>query len=151
MAEEINSQALRRDAIVRILRSSAVGRQAELVDRLRADGHEATQSSVSRDLRELGVVKAGDRYLMPEPEDALAAGQFETVRAFVKTCRAAGANLAVVRTTPGSAQSVALAIDKARWPEVVGTIAGDDTIFIATDGVRAQRLLLDRLLATLAR
>jgi transcriptional regulator of arginine metabolism len=95
-------------------------------------------------------VKAGDRYLMPEPEDA-PAGQFETVRAFVKTCRAAGANLAVVRTTPGSAQSVALAIDKARWPEVVGTIAGDDTIFIATDGVRAQRLLLDRLLATLAR
>jgi transcriptional regulator of arginine metabolism len=106
---------------------------------------------VSRDLRELGVVKAQDRYIVPEAEDGLRPGQFESVRAFVRSCRPAGGNLTVVRTTPGSAQSVALAIDKARWPEVVGTIAGDDTIFIATDGARAQRLLLDRLLATLAR
>ena len=51
----------------------------------------------------------------------------------------------------GSAQSVAIAIDKARWPEVVGTIAGDDTIFIATDNVRLQRRLLERLRTTFAR
>ncbi len=151
MAAELNAQSLRRDAIVRILRRSAVGRQAELVELLRGEGHDATQSSVSRDLRELGVVKAQDRYIVPEAEDGLRPGQFESVRAFVRSCRPAGGTLTVVRTTPGSAQSVALAIDKARWPEVVGTIAGDDTIFIATDGARAQRLLLDRLLATLAR
>ena len=59
--------------------------------------------------------------------------------------RPAGPHLTVVRTTIGSAQSVALAIDRSRWPEVVGTISGDDTIFIATASERAQRALLDRL------
>jgi transcriptional regulator of arginine metabolism len=57
----------------------------------------------------------------------------------------------VLRTTTGAAQSVALAIDKAHWPEIVGTIAGDDTIFIATDGARAQRKLRDRLRSNFGR
>ena len=62
---------LRRTALARILRQSAVGRQSELVTLLRREGFDATQSSVSRDLRELGVAKAGDRYLLPAAEDAL--------------------------------------------------------------------------------
>ena len=70
MATDPHAQLHRRDAIVRILRQSAVGRQAELVELLRAEGHDATQSSVSRDLRELGVVKGADRYLLPAIEDA---------------------------------------------------------------------------------
>jgi transcriptional regulator of arginine metabolism len=57
----------------------------------------------------------------------------------------------VLKTTIGSAQSVAVAIDTARWPEVVGTISGDDTIFIATSGAEAQRKLGDRLLALFGR
>jgi transcriptional regulator of arginine metabolism len=136
---------LRRAAIARILRQTAVGRQAELVALLRREGFDATQSSVSRDLRELGVAKAGDRYLLPEAEDALTPSHFEAVSGFLKEFRNAGPCLTVLRTMVGSAQSVAIAIDKARWPEVVGTIAGDDTIFIATGNARSQRRLAERL------
>ena len=145
MATDPHAQLHRRDAIARILRRTAVGRQAELVELLRTEGFEATQSSVSRDLRELGVVKGGDRYLLPAAEDALTPSHFEDVRTFVKGWRAAGPNLTVLRTTAGTAQGVAIALDKARWPEIVGTIAGDDTIFIATESGKAQRRLHDHL------
>ena len=141
MATDPHAQIHRRDAIVRILRQTAVGRQAELVELLREEGFDATQSSVSRDLRELGVLKGADRYLLPAVEDALTPSHFEHVRTFVKGYRAAGPNLTVLRTTTGTAQGVAIALDKARWPEIVGTIAGDDTIFIATASERAQRRL----------
>ena len=142
MATDLTSQSLRRDAIARILRHSAVARQAELVDRLRREGFEATQSSVSRDLRELGVVKGADRYLLPAVEDALTPSHFETVRTFIKGYRTAGPSLTVLRTTAGAAQSVALAIDKGRWPETVGTIAGDDTLLLVPrDGVGRRRVL----------
>ncbi len=151
MATDLNNQTLRRAALVRILRQSPVGRQAELVRLLRREGFEATQSSVSRDLRDLGVAKAADRYLLPDVEDALSPSHFESVRTFVKSCRGAGPTLTVIRTTTGAAQSVALAIDKARWTEVVGTLAGDDTIFIACDSARGQRRLLERLRTTFAR
>ena len=151
MATNPDSQAHRRDAIVRILRHEAVARQAELVALLRREGFEATQSSVSRDLRELGVVKGADRYLLPAVEDALTPSHFETVRAFVKGYRAAGPSLTVLRTSTGTAQSVAIALDKARWPEVIGTIAGDDTIFIATEDARAQRRLHGHLRTTFGR
>jgi transcriptional regulator of arginine metabolism len=151
LSTDLNAQILRRDAIVRILRQTAVARQAELVDLLHREGFDATQSSVSRDLRELGVVKGGDRYLLPAVEDALTPSHFETVRTFLTGYRAAGPSLTVLRTTVGAAQSVALAIDKARWPEVVGTIAGDDTIFIATENARTQRQLHERLRSTFGR
>jgi transcriptional regulator of arginine metabolism len=151
LATDLNAQILRRDAIVRILRQTAVGRQAELVDLLHREGFEATQSSVSRDLREIGVVKGADRYLLPAAEDALTPSHFEDVRAFIKGYRAAGPALTVLRTTTGAAQSVAIAIDKAHWPEIVGTIAGDDTIFIATESARAQRRLHDHLRSTFGR
>jgi transcriptional regulator of arginine metabolism len=145
VATDLNAQTQRRDAIVRILRQNAVARQAELVALLAREGHDATQSSVSRDLRELGVVKGGDRYLLPVVEDALTPSHFETIRSFVKGYRAAGPTLTVLRTSVGTAQSVAIALDKARWPEVIGTIAGDDTIFIATESAKAQRRLHDHL------
>jgi transcriptional regulator of arginine metabolism len=147
----LNAQNQRRDAIVRILRLGAVGRQAELVELLHREGFDATQSSVSRDLRELGVVKGADRYLLPAAEDALTPSHFEDVRSFMKGYRAAGPTLTVLRTTTGAAQSVAIAIDKAHWPEIVGTIAGDDTIFIATESIRAQRKLHDHLRSTFGR
>lgn len=138
----------RRNAIVRILRRQVVARQTELVGLLHDAGIEATQSSVSRDLRELGVVKGPDRYLLPDAEDALKPSHFQAFRAFLKGYQSAGGTLTVVRTTAGAAQGVAVAIDKAHWPEVVGTIAGDDTIFIATTGVRTQRRLQERLRST---
>jgi transcriptional regulator of arginine metabolism len=134
----------RRDALRRIIRDGEVGRQAELVRLLKRAGFAVTQSSVSRDLRDLGVAKVGDRYVLPEDATAPVA-DLRLVSSFVQQAVPAGPHLTVVRTTIGSAQSVALAIDRARWPEVVGTISGDDTIFIATASSRAQRVLLDRI------
>ena len=134
----------RRAALTRIIRGGGVGRQAELVRLLKRAGHDVTQSSVSRDLRELGVAKVGDRYVLAE-DAAAPAADFRLVAAFVVGVAPAGPNLTVIRTTIGTAQSVALAIDRARWPEVRGTLSGDDTIFVATANARAQRLVSDRL------
>ena len=135
----------RRDAILGILNGAVVRRQSELTQLLRKRGFAVTQSSVSRDLRELGVLKASGRYLAPPVETAHANGSFGALAQFVRSARPAGAALTVVRTSTGAAQSVAVALDKAAWPEVVGTISGDDTIFIATPDGRAQQRLLARL------
>ena len=140
-----SSAPSRRALLTRIIRERSVGRQAELVELLRAQGHPATQSSVSRDLRELGVAKLGDRYVLPDAA-ASPRPEFGAVRTFVTAILPAGENLVVLKTRIGSAQGVALAIDTAQWPEVVGTISGDDTIFIATTGLQAQRRLRARLL-----
>jgi transcriptional regulator of arginine metabolism len=134
----------RREALKRIIRRGEVGRQAELVRLLKRSGFAVTQSSVSRDLRDLGVAKVADRYVLAE-DAAAPVANLSVVAAFVREVRPAGPNLTVVRTTIGSAQSVALAIDRARWPEVVGTLSGDDTIFIATANAAAQRTVRDRL------
>lgn len=134
----------RREALKRIIRNGEVGRQAELVRLLKREGFAVTQSSVSRDLRDLGVAKVGDRYVLAE-DAAAPVSDLAAVAAFVRTVTPAGPHLTVVRTAIGSAQSVALAIDTARWPEVVGTISGDDTIFIATANLRSQRIVLDRI------
>jgi len=138
-----NSATERRHALVKLIRERSVGRQAELVALLRARGYAATQSSVSRDLRELGVGKMGDRYVVAEA--AAPVSDFSNVKTFVAARLTAGPNLTVLKTRIGSAQSVAVAIDGARWPEVIGTISGDDTIFIATAGSREQRQLGERL------
>ena len=143
MAAELEHSTLRRAAIVKIIRESVVHKQQELVRLLKRQGFEATQSSISRDLRDLGVAKAGDRYIVPQ--EVAVNNPFAAVSRFVTRINTAGASLTVIKTTTGTAQSVAVAVDNADWPEVVGTISGDDTIFIATDDARAQQALLKRL------
>jgi transcriptional regulator of arginine metabolism len=140
-------QLERRGAIVRILRQGLVRRQQDLVRLLKKTGLEATQSSISRDLRDLGVLKAGGRYVLPPDEVSRANGDFGALAQFVRALRRAGPSLTVLRTTIGAAQSVAVAIDRGEWPEVAGTISGDDTIFIATATARAQDELITRLRA----
>jgi len=137
-------QSGRRATILRILRGAHVRKQEDIVRLLREAGHDVTQSSVSRDLRELGVLKAGGRYLAPQ-EATRPLEDFGALRPFVLGVTTAGASLTVLRTATGSAQTVAAAIDKAEWPEVVGTISGDDTIFIATDTAAAQSAVVARL------
>ena len=101
---------------------------------------------MSRDLRDLGVLKASGRYVLPHDEVTRAHGDFGTLTQFrYGTAQSRGSSYTVVRTTIGAAQSVAVAIDKAQWPEVAGTISGDDTIFIATADQRAQQELIARL------
>lgn len=143
---ETSSAPARRSMLAKLIRELEVGRQSELVVLLHKHGLVATQSSVSRDLRELGVAKLGDRYVMPEAAGSVR-NDFSTLKQFVSARLTAGTNLTVLKTTIGSAQSVAVAIDTARWPEVIGTISGDDTIFIATRGAREQHKLSERLRA----
>jgi transcriptional regulator of arginine metabolism len=140
-----HQQADRREAIMRILRGVAVRNQQHLVSLLKKEGHEVTQSSVSRDLRDLGVLKAAGGYVLPPEDTQRTNGDFRALGQFVRGVKHAGPCITVVRTTIGAAQSVAVAIDKAEWPEVVGTISGDDTIFIATTGSSAQAKLNERL------
>jgi transcriptional regulator of arginine metabolism len=140
-------QVERQGAIMRILREGLVRRQEDFVRLLKKEGHEVTQSSISRDLRNLGVLKAGGRYVLPPDEVTRTNGDFGTLAQFVRGLKRAGPSITVLRTTIGAAQSVAVAIDKAQWPEVAGTISGDDTIFIATANARAQDQLVSRLQA----
>ena len=130
---------------MRLLRDGLVRRQEDLVRLLKKEGHEVTQSSISRDLRDLGVSKAAGRYVLPSDEATRANDDFGTLAQFVRGLKRAGPSITVIRTTIGAAQSVAVAIDKAEWPEVAGTISGDDTIFIATANDRAQDELVRRL------
>jgi transcriptional regulator of arginine metabolism len=134
----------RHEAILAILESERVTSQAELVDRLGARGISATQSSISRDLRDLGVAWIGGRYSLPGVRGDRDPA-FAEVAVFLRGWRCAGPNLTVVTTAIGMAQSVALALDRTGWPEVVGTVAGDDTFFVATAGAREQNSLLRRL------
>ena len=140
----------RRAMLTKLIREREVGRQSELVSLLQKQGFIATQSSVSRDLRELGVAKQGDRYVIPDDNHHVS-NDFAALKQFVESIMTAGTNLTVLKTTIGAAQSVAVAIDTARWPEVIGTISGDDTIFIATRAAREQHKLGERLRALFGR
>jgi transcriptional regulator of arginine metabolism len=142
-----SQQIERQGAIMRILRDGLVRRQEDLVRLLKKEGHEVTQSSISRDLRDLGVLKAGGRYVLPPDEVTRTNGDFGALAQFVRGLKRAGPSITILRTTIGAAQSVAVAIDKAEWPEVAGTISGDDTIFIATANAREQDQLVSRLQA----
>lgn len=140
---EIREQ--RQRAIREILENESVNTQADLVTLLQRQGIPATQSSVSRDLRQLGIAKLGEGYTQPElagPDDnPLPPGEF------VRGLAAAGPNLTVIRTAIGAAARVALYLDRSGWPEIVGTVSGDDTIFVATASAGAQRRLMARLQA----
>ncbi len=147
MPTAVAQQQARRRAIAEILERETITRQVELVRLLRAEGYEATQSSVSRDLKDLGVAKLTTGYELPtgeEPHDDDAQA-LELVAEFVRELKAAGPHLLVVATAIGAAQRVAVTLDRVAWPEIVGTLSGDDTIFIATASAAQQRRLINRL------
>ena len=122
----------RREAVARLLRQRRIGTQEELLAALGEAGIGATQATLSRDLARLGARRVagpggGTVYELPEEERRDGA---EALRGLVGQVACNG-SLVVVRTHPGSAPAVARAIDLARLPEVLGTIAGDDTVFVA--------------------
>lgn len=145
MPTDREGQKARRRAIVAILEAEEIANQQELVARLESVGILATQSSVSRDLKELGVSWIGGRYTLNAAEAAERGPGFSQVRHFLRKVRPAGPHLTVLGTDVGTAQTVAFALDHAGWPEVVGTVAGDDTIFVATASPADQKRLLERL------
>ncbi len=144
MPADLEAKAARRQAIVQILRREPVASQQDLVAKLAARGHAATQSSVSRDLRDLGVAWAGGRYQLLAAQPA-ATPALEAEAGLLRGARPAGPNLTVILTAVGAAQRVAVDLDRCGWPELVGTLAGDDTIFAATATARDQKQLLARL------
>ena len=122
----------RREAVARLLRQRHIGTQEQLLEALTASGIGATQATLSRDLARLGARRVADPgggavYELPEEERR---DGVEALRGLVGQVACNG-SLVVVRTHPGSAPAVARAIDLARLPEVLGTIAGDDTVFVA--------------------
>ncbi|MCC5793824.1 MAG: hypothetical protein JJT85_03710 [Chromatiales bacterium] len=138
-------RARRQQAILEILESYPVVRQAELVQLLLQRGIEATQSSISRDLRQLGIAKLGSGYQPVEDEPPAGARDAELLAGFIQGTATAGPNLTVIRTVVGAAQRVAVILDRSGWQEIVGTVSGDDTIFVATRDAQGQRQLLARL------
>ncbi len=142
----MNAADRRRDAVARIIRTRAIGTQEELLAALSGAGFRATQATLSRDLARLGAHRVsrregGARY---ELSDGAGENGLGALRALVREI-SANASLVVIRTHPGSAPAIARAIDLSDVPEVLGTIAGDDTIFVAPARDLRPRRLASRL------
>lgn len=150
MPNSQQAQSERREAIRRLLRNGPADTQDAMVAALIASGFEATQSSVSRDLRELGAIKTAAGYELTDPSSDSDA-EIAQVADLLRDLKTAGPNLLVIKTAIGAAQRVALALDRCGWPEIVGNVGGDDTVFTATASGGAQRNLLARIKHAAAR
>lgn len=128
----------RQTAILKLISTRHIGRQEELTELLEKKGFSVTQSSVSRDLLDLGIIKANGFYALPQkPRNAIAFG--------LLSLKTAGENLIVAKCEPGLASAVAVRIDSVNIEEIVGTIAGDDTIFIAVGGKDEQKVVIKKI------
>jgi transcriptional regulator of arginine metabolism len=128
---------LRQQKLLSLIKARHFATQAELRDSLERAGVPATQSSLSRDIEELGIVKHRGHYTVPRANGAAARG--------LLSLDLSGANLVVARTEPGLASAVAVEIDGAAISEIVGTLAGEDTIFIAVSDSKAQRAAMKQI------
>jgi transcriptional regulator of arginine metabolism len=146
------SKLSRQKVILELLDEGPVSNQEDLQRRLHRRGLDAGQATLSRDIRELGLVKTAEGYSLPGREAAAETdlpSVSRLVREFVTSVRAAQ-NLLVTKTSVGSAQPVAAALDEENWPETIGTIAGDDTILIVCEDKRAAGRLAYRIQGMLA-
>jgi len=143
-------KAQRQSAILDVIRQQSVRSQEQLRRLIRASGFDVTQATLSRDIRELGLVKGGadGAYLTSspgQPSGHTAASMLHRALTDYLARVDRVQQLVLVRTGPGQAQLLGVAIDGARMPEVVGTLAGDDTILIIAPDVRRARTLVKRL------
>ena len=147
------TKAARQKAILEVLHRGPVESQEELQRVLLRRGFDAGQATLSRDIRELGVVKTSDGYQLAVSNfvsEPVLPSVSRLVREFVVDVRLAQ-NLLVLKTSVGSAQPVAAAIDAEDWPEVVGTLAGDDTILIISPDNRTTQQLARKIHGMLER
>jgi transcriptional regulator of arginine metabolism len=128
--------------ILELISTRPVRTQEELADALTALGWDVTQSSVSRDIAALRLVKVDGAYRRSPRRPPRSDPDERRVGEGVLTMETAGDALVVLHTPPGEANHVAVALDRLAWPEVIGTIAGDDTIFLAVRDSTAQRRVL---------
>jgi transcriptional regulator of arginine metabolism len=142
----------RRNQILELLQHETVTTQDELRRKLARRGIHVTQATVSRDIEELGLIKTRSGYRRPDAPEPITTPEptlYVILKEFVREVLQAS-NLVVVKTHPGNAHSVGVVLDAERWPEVVGTVAGDDTIFIATPGARQAARIRKKILSLLA-
>ncbi len=133
--------ALRRRRILEMVRKNPISDQRTLVELLKKENFQVTQSSVSRDITALGLYKAGGRYI-PAWE---VVPSWSEVLPLILDMQPAGPNLLVLKTPPGGAQRVAVALDHTDIQGLVGTVAGDDTVFIACKDKKSQDLIKEKL------
>lgn len=144
MAEE-PSKEQRQKLIREILLSHPIRTQAELVTELKKNGlRDVLQSTVSRDLLELGVLKKSGSYFLPDDTSALAPWA-ELIRRRARSIHRAGDNLLLLKVEPGAAHLISAEIDGQSWPQLVGTLAGEDTLLLAFDSPKDQQTILHRI------
>ena len=140
----------RQQAIIRLIGSHKISSQEELKRLLAADGLVVTQATLSRDLRDIGVVRAssdnGARYLLPEMVSDEAKPSLEMLLPQLFSRIDGVSELIVLHTLPSGAQPIAEAVDAQGWPEVMGTLAGENTILIVCRSASARIALTERLL-----
>ncbi|MBI3566485.1 MAG: ArgR family transcriptional regulator [Elusimicrobia bacterium] len=141
---ERGGKAARQAAILEAVAHDEVATQNDLVRALKKRGIEATQVSISRDVAELGLVKAGGLYKAATAESGAHDPELP-LRTFVRKVVPAGPNLTVVRCDTGTAPRVGLVLDGLTLPGLAGTLAGDDTVFVATESAAAQKKLVEFL------
>ena len=135
--------------ILELISTRAVRTQEELADALSAVGWQVTQSSVSRDIAALHLAKVDGIYRRARNAAGRDPDEVRIAEG-VLTAEAAGDAIVVVHTPPGEANRVGVALDRLAWPEIVGTIAGDDTIFLAVSNQAAQRQVVKKIRAIAA-
>jgi transcriptional regulator of arginine metabolism len=146
----VSATRVRQQAILRLVRDRAISTQSALVEALREEGHEVVQTTISRDVHELGLVKVRAPsgrlvYAAPGADDAdrrRAIGV--AMRRYALAVEPSG-SLVVVRTPSGYASALAQAMDEGRHPSIAGTIAGDNTIFVAPRRGTSVAALADEL------
>jgi transcriptional regulator of arginine metabolism len=145
------SKLSRHNRITELISNEPIYTQEELRRRLTQGGIHVNQATLSRDLRELGLVKTVNGYALPAAEEGgpPMPSLDHLLTEFVIDVREAE-NLLVLKTTPGSAQPVAAALDSSDWPELVGTLAGDDTILIITKSKQICQKVANRIRETIA-
>ncbi len=140
------NKSYRQGQILKLVRSRSLRTQDELARALRVVGLRATQVTLSRDIRELGLVKTAEGYARPAAAAAPAGPDLAmTLREFLLDVRAAQ-NLLVLITPPAHANSVAEALDRAAWPEITGTVAGDNTVLVIAPTAKKAAALREKLL-----
>lgn len=140
------SKKARQGRILEIVRKHRVGSQEELSALLQKESIDVTQSTLSRDIRELGLVKVRGSYQV-SGEVSVAPPNEMLRRAFEQFVIRTGVsgNMVMIRTSPGNAHSIGVVLDAAQWPEVLGTVAGDDTVFVLLRNSNLGKRLLERI------
>jgi transcriptional regulator of arginine metabolism len=145
-ASDKHDKLERQKALQALIQREDIPDQDALAKRLHTSGWAVAQASISRDLREIGAAKIGGVYRVPPAgPSVLPSSPLDLVSQLIRDAQGAGPHLVVVKTAVGGASPVGLAVDAASWPEVVGTLAGDDTLFVATAGSRGRDRLLRRI------